>query len=710
MLWSSPRDRENATGPAEACRALKAAGIAVEDVCGQPGQALAQLLVSLAEPVWLVRAGAWPCTRGPIVFPPPARAGQSLVGLGLVRTEAGSKPSIPSAGQISSRGGGPPGLPAPQPGRPGGPPPRGEILSPAPWIALQRESGGDFSSFPCLEERLPPIVSAFLDGETLAQLARRLAVGEDLATALHAEAASVRNRVIRWPALDVYHHAGLRVLQVVTSLQQGGAERLALSLTNHLCSRGIQSLLLVLGRPTRAAFPAPPGTIDLSPLRGDRRRQVGAVSEAALAFAADLFHVHLLSSEEMAGLAALGLPLVATVHNVQAGWPPGLEALRPTDATLLLACAQAVEADLRTATVPLPVRTAWNGIDLNPYVSTPDLRAAAREVRHRLDLEADDFLLLALANPRPQKRLDRLPAVLAATRAALSRQRIDRQARLILVGDTGPGTSAAVLAMEALRAEIARLGLEAHVRLAGSAGEVAPLLAAADVLVSVSAFEGLSLAHLEALAAGLPVVATAVGGTAEVAQDNPAVFLLAPEARAEQFAEVLVQIATARPEGGPQAVAKHFSRERFLERHAWVYPRAIEAVHGPRQGDGLLLVSNNFSTGGAQSSGRRLLLGLAAEGIRVRAAVLQEHPDHPTPGRRILRAAGIPVLVLPPAGEVDAADAVAVLLETIDAERPASVLLWNVIPEYKVLLADALLDVPLFDVSPGEMFYESLER
>jgi glycosyltransferase involved in cell wall biosynthesis len=50
------------------------------------------------------------------------------------------------------------------------------------------------------------------------------------------------------------------------------------------------------------------------------------------------------------------------------------------------------------------------------------------------------------------------------------------------------------------------------------------------------------------------------------------------------------------------------------------------------------------------------------------------------------------------------------LLEQIAAHPPAAVVLWNVIPEYKMLLADGLLDVPLFDVSPGEMFFSSLVR
>src|SRR5262249_41180753 len=158
-----------------------------------------------------------------------------------------------------------------------------------------------------------------------------------------------------------------------------------------------------------------------------------------------------------------------------------------------------------------------------------------------------------------------------------------------------------------------------------------------------SAYEGLSLAYLEALAAGRPVVATAVGGTAEIAEANPAVRLLPPEAAAEQFAAVLADLAQELPERDRQSLAAAFHDSSMLAGSAWLYPRAIEAARGRRRGSGLLLICNNFVTGGAQSSARRLLTGLAAQGVRVRAVVLQEEPANPTPGRQALLAAGVPV-------------------------------------------------------------------
>ncbi|HET6897606.1 MAG TPA: glycosyltransferase, partial [Vicinamibacteria bacterium] len=424
------------------------------------------------------------------------------------------------------------------------------------------------------------------------------------------------------------------------------------------------------------------------------------------AFGADVVHAHLLEGNEVRRLSAGGIPVVATIHNVREGWPVGTEELRAGDAALLVACALAVEPDLR-ARVPLPVRTVWNGVDFGPE-ATPDRRAEqAAEWRRQLGLGAGDLVLVAVANPRPQKRLPFLPRVLAATREETARRGARRRTRLVIVGGGCRERDRVVL--DEVQAEARRLGADGDVHLAGSIDDVAGLLAAADVMVSASAFEGLSLAHIEAVASGLPLVATAVGGTPELAQGNPAIALVPADAGPEDYAAAIAEVTASPSSGGRQAAAAHFTLERMAARYASLYPRAV-AAHDRGTRNGVLLVTNNFSTGGAQSSARRLLLGLRDQGVRVRAAVLEEQAAFPTPGRRALLDAGVEVAVIPPPAVADADEAVRALLARIDRDPPAAVLFWNAMAPHKVLLADALLDVPIFDVSPGEMYYESLAR
>ena len=156
--------------------------------------------------------------------------------------------------------------------------------------------------------------------------------------------------------------------------------------------------------------------------------------------------------------------------------------------------------------------------------------------------------------------------------------------------------------------------------------------------------------------------------------------------------------------------AVHFSLERMARRYAWLYPRAV-AVHRRRPGRGLLLVTNNFSTGGAQSSARRLLVGLRGEGVPVRAAVLEEQDgvSDAGPPRPLRRRRSRWSWPLRPRWRMRKRR-YGSLLDAIDRDPPAAVLFWNAMAPHKVLLADALLDVPIFDVSPGEMYYESLAR
>ncbi|WP_437672441.1 glycosyltransferase [Sorangium sp. So ce131] len=715
-------------------RALRLAGLDPLDLTAAPPGAAAEVLA--AGPAWLVRGGAWPLHGEPDPFPPPSDTGLPLCAFGAVLAPF-------DAGAAGARGAHP---------------------DAAGWAELLRATGGDLSgaararrapgiaglgagSGAALGPALPRAASVYLDAPLAAGVAARLRAGEALDAALRGElgARRARVRVVRHAPLDVCDDAAPRVAQVVTSLQQGGAERIALDLAAELPRRGVRARVYAVYRPTRPTFAAPPGTVDLGDARGDREARFDALARGLAAWGADLAHVHLLDAEDLARLSARGYRPLVTVHNVAAGWPLGLARLGADEAALLVACARAVEAELAACALPVPVRTVWNGIDLAAagpagpagFAAPAGAAApagpagaarggaagaarggapaeAAAAWRLRLEIAPGDVVLLAVANPRPQKRLHLLPAILAATQAALAAAGDPRAARLVIAGSASPRSDAALAAEAEIRREVDRLGLRGDVRFAGAVSDVAGLLAAADVLVSPSAYEGLSLAHLEALAAGLPVVASGAGGTEEVARECPAMVHLPLDAPPERFAEALAAAVSrgraAAVGGGREVVARHFSAARMAEGYARLYPRAIARSRGARRGDGLLLVTNNFTTGGAQSSARRLLLGLAAAGVRGRAAVIEEQPEYPTPGRRALVAAGIPVLAVPPPADIEPAEAVERLLGAIEEDPPGAVLMWNVIAEHKVLLADGLLDVPLFDVSPGEMYFASLRR
>jgi len=606
-------------------------------------------------PVLLLRAGSW-LLRREVRAPPPSATGRPLLALGAVRARGEATPDAEA------------------------------------WTREYARARGEFDA-----ALLPPLVSVFLD-DTLTR-----AVGEemqgDLGHALRAAALRTSARVVHFPALDVWDHDGLRVAEVVTSLHQGGGERIAVELTRGLRARGVATRLFALGAPQRAALQAPRGTLQIRAGAGLRRALVG--------FGSDVVHVHLARRGVVLGLRRAGLPVAVTLHNTRESWPPGTRRLEPGEAALI-ACSRAVERAIRRARLPRPQRTVWNGIAVGAYASTPEREEAARRWRDRLGFSSTDFVLLSVANPRPQKRLERLPSIVEATREAFRTRGISRRVRLVLAGAPGRDPRSHE-ALAAFVAEVARLELGDDVRHVGSVADLAPLYLAADALVSPSAHEGLSLAQLEALAAGRPAIATAVGGAPEVASSTGALKLVPKDAPPSAFAEALLSVARCAPESGRAAVQRSFSSERMAEGYARILHGVARAA-ARKRAEGVLLVTNNFSTGGAQSSARRLLLGLRQAGIAARAALLQEQPAYPTPGRRALEAAGIPVLALQPPEECDPAEAVERLLEAVDDAPPAAVLFWNALTQHKLLLADALLDIPIYDVSPGEMYFESLER
>jgi glycosyltransferase involved in cell wall biosynthesis len=135
--------------------------------------------------------------------------------------------------------------------------------------------------------------------------------------------------------------------------------------------------------------------------------------------------------------------------------------------------------------------------------------------------------------------------------------------RLLLVG-RGPEE-------ERLRMLTDQLGLSARVHFAGEQADVAPCLGEMDLYVQSSVAEGMSNSILEAMAVGLPVVATAVGGTPDVVADGETGVLVPgrdPAALADAVAGLLANSGKAAAFGraGRARVEAHFSETRMLER------------------------------------------------------------------------------------------------------------------------------------------------
>jgi glycosyltransferase involved in cell wall biosynthesis len=136
--------------------------------------------------------------------------------------------------------------------------------------------------------------------------------------------------------------------------------------------------------------------------------------------------------------------------------------------------------------------------------------------------------MISVANLRPEKCLDVLLMAFAQVVQVIP------DAELTLVGD-GPLRGA-------LEAQAGRLGVSRQVRFTGAVSDIWPLLAKADLFVLPSRYETLGIAALEAMAAGLPVMASNVGGLKELVAPGVTGELVEPgnpDALAEQLIALL---------------------------------------------------------------------------------------------------------------------------------------------------------------------------
>lgn len=249
----------------------------------------------------------------------------------------------------------------------------------------------------------------------------------------------------------------------------------------------------------------------------------------------DIVHTHSpVAAAAARVLAPHGTRLIHTEHNLWSRYrlPTRLaNAITIGRNERVLAVSNSVATSVsppRWLARSLRVDTLIHGIDPADVVEGPQARAAARA---ELGLTDDDVVVGTVGNLTPKKdhrtlleALTRLNDGLAGAGAV----------RGVIVGD-GP------LAAQ-LTEDVTRLGLSGRVRLLGSRGDVPALLPAFDVFAMSSRHEGLSIALIEALAAGVPCVATDVGGVSEVVVHGESGLLVPPgdpDALATALSEVL---------------------------------------------------------------------------------------------------------------------------------------------------------------------------
>ena len=223
----------------------------------------------------------------------------------------------------------------------------------------------------------------------------------------------------------------------------------------------------------------------------------------------DLVQSHLLGSNVYCSLAGAltGVPVVATFHgNVDIGAAERFKGLKFRIINRGASCTVAVSEALRTDIIhstPLRAsasRVIHNGIDCAAFQ-----RPRRDELRQRFGWAASDLVIGCLGNIRPAKGYDILLAA-----AVQMRERVPG-VRIVIAGQ--PGRGDLYDRLQQMRTE---LGLQETVQFIGFIDDPAGFLANLDLFMLSSVTEGFSIATIQAMAAGLPVLVTQSGGPQEI--------------------------------------------------------------------------------------------------------------------------------------------------------------------------------------------------
>ena len=306
--------------------------------------------------------------------------------------------------------------------------------------------------------------------------------------------------------------------------------------------------------------------------------QAGRVAAFLRRWRADLLHCHLpvaAVAGRVAGKLA-GVPVVTTEHNEVEHFHPltrWLDLATWRWQERAIAISEPVADSLaRHASPKVPITVVLNGVDVARF---DDEGFTGTDVRRRLGIPEDAPVAGTVAVFTDQKRIEWW---LAAAHRIRERH---AEARFIIVGD-GPRK-------DFLLSEAERLGLGSTVHFVGLQEDVRPYLAAMDVYMMSSEYEGFGVALIEAMAFRRPIAALGVGGIPGIVEGGKSGVLVPPrdlEALAEATSDLLGDPERRRRMGqrGRQTVQDRFSMGRMARELEAIY---LDVVYqNGRQGHG----------------------------------------------------------------------------------------------------------------------------
>jgi len=358
------------------------------------------------------------------------------------------------------------------------------------------------------------------------------------------------------------------ILYIIWSLSQGGAERVVINLAKGLDRTRFNPMVCCLNEKGEFANELEDIGIPVIPLHKKGKLDIVVINRLIAVikqYQIDIVHTHLFGSNLWGRIAAIlaRVPvIIATEHNVDVQktrfhltidrWLS-----RRTDKIIAVSnkvkefyVGKGISAD--------KIEVIYNGIEIT---KSPSHQVTRSPVKDELEIRDGEVVLAVVGRLVPQKGHRYLFEALGLLNGKY-------RFKLLVVGE-GP-------MKDSLWSIVNSLLLKDKVIFTGMRKDVRNILGITDILILPSLREGLPIVALEAMASGVPVVATKVGGTPEVVEDGITGLLVESEnpfALAEATNRLFNNRGLARKlgENGYKRVKEMFSLEKMVEGHQRVY-------------------------------------------------------------------------------------------------------------------------------------------
>jgi len=493
------------------------------------------------------------------------------------------------------------------------------------------------------------------------------------------------------PNYPVNNHINI----LVPSLTRGGAERIVVETLRGLEGSSTTARLFVIHE-ARVAYHCPDtplvGVFRLHELPWTARLQTIALE--ILASPNPVLFTHMIEARDLRVLWDYGVRTIPVVHNSQPSWQDSPESFDHPNVPLVVSVSDSVAEQLRDRRCPRRVVTIRH--ELQRWFSVDELQDHRTSIRDQYGIPEDTLLIGMVGEFKSQKAYTRAIRVLAAVRE-------HHPAKLMILGgwdhEWGNGRAAYTAACR----QAIDLDVMADLLTPGRVRDVEPYYAAFDVFLNTSVYEGLSIATLEAIQSGCPVVTADAGGNAEA---------LPPEAViVKDSADIAAYVS-----GIESALDRETRLVPQRPDDAGLIPRlwtllgrySLPEAYGGREGrDAILFLTDNLNVGGAPQSLVNMLCELADTarpwlGVMTRSNH-QSHVDALTAaGVRVFSTLSAPTYL----------ERLEQCLRMIGNLGTRTIVFWNLDARIKLLLAKILPRecIQLVDVSPGPLLFDELDE